>query len=402
MISIIVPIYNVEQYLEQCIESICRQTYRDLEIILVDDGSSDGSAGICDAYAAKDSRIVVIHKANGGLVNARKTGILASHGRYIGYVDGDDWIEETMYEKLLNCLEKENTDIAMCGRFEDTGEISKPVYHGAAQGKYDKKLMTEQIYPNMIVNGDFFEWGIFPGVWDKLFKRECVLPFQLEVDERIRMGEDAVCAWPCLLQAESIYVLHACLYHYRQTTSSMVKQVKDSGQEREQFAVLYQTGMRQFEKCKEIYDCTKQWEQYVLFLMIPRADGLYRGFYESEFLFPFPKVKRGMRIVLYGAGTYGQRLYQCLKKSGFCEVILWVDRNYAEFQKMGLPVMPPGMIQAEDTDQIVIAITYAKPIKALYRELTAKYGEEKISRVDEELVFSGESKRALGIGVCMP
>ena len=101
--------------------------------------------------------------------------------------------------------------------------------------------------------------------------------------------------------------------------------------------------------------------------------------------------------MLYGAGTYGQRLYKYLKRSGFCEVILWVDRNYKEFQKMGLEVMPPDRIPFECVDQIVVAITYAKPKRALYQELVRKYGEEKISVIDEELILSEDSKRAFGI-----
>lgn len=397
MISVIVPIYNVAEYLEQCLESICCQTYTDLEIILVDDGSTDGSSEICDLYGKKDARIVVIHKENGGLVSARKAGIQSAHGRYIAYVDGDDWIEDSMYQRLLSCLVEQDVDVVMCGRYEDTGDSSKAVYHGIEQGKYDKKLMSECVYPNMIVNTEFFKWGIFPGVWDKLFKREYLEPFQMEVDERIQMGEDAVCVYPCLLNVDSVYVLHECLYHYRQTTTSMVKQVKDYELEREQFRVLYKTGKNMFYLYKDSYDCQKQWEKYMLFLMIPRSDSLYKGFTELDYLFPFPRVKKGMRIALYGAGTYGQRLYKYLKRTKFCDVEIWVDRNYIEFQKLGLEVMPPNEIKADFVDQIVVAIVYAEPREALYKELVRKYGKKKISMIDETLIFSSESMRALGI-----
>lgn len=397
MISVIVPIYNVAKYLEQCIKSICRQTYKNLEIILVDDGSNDGSEKICDMYQQRDNRIAVIHKDNRGLVSARKTGLAASHGRYIAYVDGDDWIEDTMYERLRQCLVESDADISMCGRYEDTGEYTKAVYHGADQGKYDKKRMLEYIYPKMIVNEVFFKWGIFPSVWDKLFKRECVEPFQNIVDERIRMGEDAVCTYPCLLNVENIYILHECLYHYRQTTGSMVKQIVDYDQEREQFHILYRTGMELFTRYQGIFDCREQWERYVLFLMIPRSDGLYNGFCENSWLFPFPKIKRGMKIVLYGAGTYGQRLYRYLKKSGFCEIILWVDKNFLEYRKMGLNVMSPEEIQIGLADQIAVAITYAEPRRALKYELVEKYGEAKVSLINEKVIFSMETKRCMGL-----
>ena len=241
MISIIVPIFNTAKYLSKCIESICVQIYSELEIILVDDGSTDGCYEICENYKKKDSRIVVIHKENGGLVNARKTGIDHAHGDYIAYVDGDDWIEPDMYERMYKKITEQVVDVVMCGRYEDTGETTKAVFHGLPEGRYDKQALLEKVYPRLIVNDSFFEWGVFPGVWDKLFKRELVERFQMSVDDRIAMGEDAACVYPCLLNAGSIYIMNECFYHYRQTTSSMVKQIKSYAVERRQFQVLYQT-----------------------------------------------------------------------------------------------------------------------------------------------------------------
>ncbi|MCI2255194.1 glycosyltransferase [Domibacillus sp. PGB-M46] len=113
-ISIIVPIYNVEQYLKKCVDSILAQTFQDYEIILVNDGSTDACGEICDDYINKDSRIRVIHKKNGGLADARNTGINAANGDYLGFVDSDDWLEPTMYETLYNVCFSENADISTC------------------------------------------------------------------------------------------------------------------------------------------------------------------------------------------------------------------------------------------------------------------------------------------------
>lgn len=397
MISIIVPIYNIEKYLPQCIESICHQTYRDLEIVLVNDGSTDGCRDICEDYRKKDSRIVVIHKENGGLVSARKAGLEAASGEYIAYVDGDDWVEPVMYERMYRAITEKNVDIVMCGRYEDTGNVHKPVYHGIAEGKYEKQALIDKVYPKMIVNDAFFEWGIFPGVWDKLFRRDSIERFQLTVDERIVMGEDAACVYPCLLNADSIYIMHECLYHYRQTASSMVKQQQDHAKEREQFRILYRSVNAQLEKYTSIYDLRPQWKKYVLFLMIPRADGLYAGYEELACLFPFSKVQRGMNIVIYGAGTYGQRLFTVLKKSGYCNIAAWVDRNDQELQKMGLPVESPEVIPDRTYDAIIVAITYARSRQALFENLVKSYPAEKIHLIDEELIFSEETMKALGL-----
>ena len=126
MLSIIVPVYNVEKYLEDCIESLLNQTYKNYEIILVDDGSTDSSGKICDIVAESSSKIKVIHKENGGLSSARNTGLRVARGRYIGFVDSDDYILPTMYEKLIYSMSRYKAQIASCQYFTfDTNDILK-------------------------------------------------------------------------------------------------------------------------------------------------------------------------------------------------------------------------------------------------------------------------------------
>jgi glycosyltransferase involved in cell wall biosynthesis len=379
------------------VDSILRQSFSDIEIILVDDGSTDESAEICDDYARKDSRVKVIHKANGGATSARKAGLLAASGNYIGFADGDDWIDPDMYERMYRVLIEQDVDIVMCGRYEDTGDVHREVYHGIPEGRYDKAAMKKEIYPRMIVNEDFFEWGIFPGQWDKLFRRECLEPFQMMVEDEISMGDDAACVYPCLLNVQSIYILHECLYHYRQTTSSTVKQVKDYELERRQFGILFRSVREELRNYVDIYDMEEQWEKYVLFLMTPRADTLYRGYEELDYLFPFPEVQKGSKIVLYGAGTYGQRLYSFLQRTGFCHVVAWVDRNYLQLQKQGLAVESPEKLSSYSFDSVVIANSFAKSRTGLYRELVRKYPQYRIFQMDEDLIFMEETKRAFGL-----
>lgn len=122
VISVIVPIYKVEQYLRQCVDSILNQTHRALEVILVDDGSPDGSGKICDEYAARDSRVRVIHKENGGLSDARNAGIDIARGDYIAFVDSDDWLEPDTYESMLAAMEKYQAKLVCAGRFDNSDE----------------------------------------------------------------------------------------------------------------------------------------------------------------------------------------------------------------------------------------------------------------------------------------
>lgn len=397
MISIIVPVYNIEKYLPRCLDSLIGQSFLDIEIIIVDDGSTDGCYYICEEYGRKDPRIVVIHKTNGGLVSARKVGMKAARGEYIAYVDGDDWIEPQMYEQMYQKMIEENVDIVMCGRFEDMADTSKKVFHGVKEGRYKKQELQKLVYPKMISGDTFFEWGIFPGLWDKLFRRDCIEMFQLAVDDRIAMGEDAACTYPCLLNTNSIYVIHECLYHYRQNESSMVRKSTEPEKERKKFCILYQSVYNVLEKNKYIYDLREQWKKYVLFLMVPRADTLLEGIECLDYLFPFPEVRKGSNIIIYGMGVYGQRLYQYIKRTGFCNLVAAVDQNYAVLNKKEMLIEAPENIVHYNYDAIVIAISFAKARTAVYRELCRLYFPDKIHNMSEELIFSDEIQKRFGI-----
>ena len=398
MISIIVPVYNTITYLHQCIDSLLNQTYTDLEILLVDDGSNDGSEILCDKYTDKDCRIRVIHKENGGIVSARKVGLKAATGEFIGFVDSDDWIEADMFEKLYSVLMTENVDVAMCGRYEDSDKRRKSVYHGLLEGKYEGKKLREEVFPKMIMNGVFFEWGVFPGYWDKLFRKHIIWEALMAVDDRIVMGEDAVCVYPCILKAKSIFVIHKCLYHYRQSSQSMVRKLsEETERERKRFQILFSSGLYQFKQNKEIYDFREQWLKYMLFLMTPRADILYSDLDKLDYLFPFPKVKKGSRIIIYSAGLWGKRLYHYLNKTQFCDVVAVMDRNYKMLNSEEMKVISPAYISSISHDAIVIAASYASARKEIMEELREKYPNDNIWGLDEGEVFSSKTLKAFGL-----
>ncbi len=244
MISIIVPIYNVAEYLPQCIESICRQTYADLEIILVDDGSTDRCPDICEEYAMKDKRIHVIHKGNSGPSGARKTGIAASHGEYISCVDSDDWIEQEMMQKLMNI--GAGADIIAAAGYEECGSYQGIKKNTVREGFYTTLEQRKDLYGRMLMNGNFFEYGIQTSLWGKLFKRDIFEKYCMEVPDNISYGEDTACIYPCILASESVYVTNQLLYHYRMRKGSIVRSAKVSD---ENFRYLYKTLQSNFERC---------------------------------------------------------------------------------------------------------------------------------------------------------
>lgn len=224
-LSIIVPVYNVCPFLEKCITSILAQTYTDFELIIVDDGSTDGSGVLCDKLSQRDNRIRVIHKENGGVVSARKAGISAASGTYAGYVDGDDWIEPDMYEKMIYYISKYDCDLVMCDVAHERKALplsSGGTIAGLEDGYYNLEKMKDDIFPKMIYAGEFYKFGIYPVIWNKLYKREKLIKHQMAVYDSIRTGEDAACVYPYILDSHSMYFIkNLSLYHYRHSQNQM-------------------------------------------------------------------------------------------------------------------------------------------------------------------------------------
>lgn len=203
-ISVIVPVYNVEAYLDRCVYSILNQTYQNLEIILIDDGSTDASPAKCDAYAAKDGRIKVLHKPNGGLSDARNAGLALAEGTYIGYVDSDDWIEPDMYASLYRACVDNHAQLAVCRYFEEYKDRTK------AGGNGTVVPLTREELLKIYISGHE-EYVIYNSVWSKLFQRELIEGMQFP---KGRNSEDIMYTTRAFCRLNRAVYLDRCLYHY--------------------------------------------------------------------------------------------------------------------------------------------------------------------------------------------
>lgn len=216
--SIIVPIYNVEKYLNKCVDSLLNQTFKDFELILVDDGSPDNCPSICDDYAERDSRVRVIHKKNGGLVSARNAGLLSAKGEYVFHIDGDDWVSIELLEKANNILTKHNDlDMICYSGVKQYENHSEKLPFDIEEGFYTKKDLVEKIYPYMMYDDrkPFCKGLIFPVAWNKVYKRKLLLEHYCK-EEKIRMGEDNAFVFECLYFSNQVYFLNEELYYYNQ------------------------------------------------------------------------------------------------------------------------------------------------------------------------------------------
>lgn len=210
LISIVVPVYNVQKYLENCIESIIGQTYTSIEIILVDDGSTDKSSSICDKYAEIDSRIKVIHKENGGLSSARNAGLKQSSGKYVGFVDSDDYIDSTMYEKMLISMKEDDSQICCCGRkiVKDKDVIR---YEYTAE---NNACLNNKDAINQLLLGTYIDVA----AWDKLYVKSLFDDIEFPEGE---INEDLPIMARLFSKCNKISYIKNPFYNYRITPGSI-------------------------------------------------------------------------------------------------------------------------------------------------------------------------------------
>lgn len=368
LISVIVPIYKIDKYVGICIESILNQTYRNLEIILVDDGSPDRCPEICDLYASKDFRIKVIHKANGGLVSARKAGLQAATGTLIGYVDGDDWIGPGFYQSLLHSLMETDSDIAIAGFSRDLFSSTKNMLNSVPSGVYEGESL-KQVCQNMLSNGPFYMHGLTTYLWNKIFKREVLLQPQMEVDDRITVGEDAAVVYKAILGCKRIIVTDNCAYHYRQREDSMLKTSSNYLEEYKRLKFLNECMAKSFEGEPEEYKLQEQLKEFITGTYIIRSGGYIEDASDDLTFFPFSKDIAGKRVVVYGAGTFGQQLVKRIKNNNLCQLVGWVDSDYWEYRRCCMDVDPIESICDMQYDYILIAILAPSTIGHMTKRL---------------------------------
>ena len=218
MISVIVPVYNVVDYLPRCLDSIVGQTYRDLEIILVDDGSTDSSGKICDEYAMKDSRITVIHQKNKGLAEARNSGLINARGEYISFIDSDDYIDPEMLEVLYDLIQRKSASLSMVMFryvYDTTAEQHAHVdYDEIPSVVFDRDEMMQGMFHFL---ADYQE-SLFHVVWNKLYRRDliCGLRFNESGTEDMEFNNRV------FLRAERMVMGRVCLYNYLQRLDSII------------------------------------------------------------------------------------------------------------------------------------------------------------------------------------
>lgn len=360
-LSIIVPIHNGEKYLRTCMDSILAQTFRNYELILVDDGSVDASGEICDQYARLDQRVVVYHKENEGVTRARMTGLEKAKGNYIAFVDADDWLEEDFLEDLMEKIVQNHADLVIVGCTKEQAGKQEMVLNRIPDGTYKEDKLRQEIFPQMLYYQGFFQFGILPYMWNKIYKKKLLLPCFENIDANIYDGEDTAIVFTYLLRTSSIVISSTAKYHYRIHSDSATANKRKSYYQNCCYLYLYL--YEEFKKTAWFEVLRPQLDQYMrkmIWQISPQSFPLMQ-----EYVFPFHKIPKDARIVLYGAGNVGKIYAHQIRRTGYCEIIFWVDRDYQKPELQALGVAAPERLRQGEYDFVVIAVANDGVIKTI-------------------------------------
>lgn len=359
LLSVIVPVYNCEEYVECCIKSVLSQTYPAIELILVDDGSTDNSRRICDFYAQNYKNVTSLHQEHGGITKARLKGAEFSHGSWITFVDADDWIKEDFYETFYK--ENDSCDLMVSGiirYYDETTCVENKTYY--KPGIYDKKRIMEEIVPTMLWTSKIETWALDPSLCTKLFKRELLIE-ELRKAEKVRSnyGEDSMVIFPMIFKINKLKVIEDAFYYHRQRPKSVLPEYIQEQLFLEKLYAVYQYLKEQF---RQMGYWEVMQEQTDMFYMDSiehkrKAYGYENRKYKSFVsMFPFDEIKKNSKVIIYGAGKVGEIYIKQNEEYKFCQVISWVD------QKNDLGLMKQKKVESvesipeKDFDYIVIAV----------------------------------------------
>ena len=317
-LSVIVPVYNVQEYLRRCLDSILSQSYEDLEIICVDDGSSDGSGGILDEYASKDARIKVMHRENGGVVSARQAGMRQVTGRYTTFVDPDDWMEPDMYQDMMAKMREHPVDLVASGFIRDYG--SHTVCDPEKKfGLFTGDRLRDEIKRCLVDYERPFRFLLQASLCIKIYKSDLLKEFQLGIPGGVTVDTDTVCVYPYIMRCQGIYIMKECYYHYCQRENSCLNNLEIAEEIRN-------------ESIRKAYDyagnllppnLVDYLKKYISLTVCPK----YVMRYEDGELYPFGKIGNNSKVVIYSSGSFGRKAKRFIEENTDLRVVAWADKG---------------------------------------------------------------------------
>ena len=350
-LGVVVPVYNTKSYLEKCIDSIIHQSFTDIKVVLVDDGSTDGSAEICDNFASADNRVYVLHQKNQGKLAARYNGVKCLNTDYVTFVDSDDWLDLDAYMKLAEYMEK-GIDIISFMIIRSHEKYCAKSRSYFPFGEYTSEKIKNYIIPNMIWDYDENRFGLDPSLCNKIIKRDIVLSVLSKVKYMsISYGDDMAVVYPLMKKINTFVLINEYLYYHRQRKSDEIAPYYLDKDYYPKLAMLYSWLKAEFEGD----DCLIEQIDRFFFESTKYRMKLYKSNQSFYGIFPFDKIPYRSKIILYGASDIGREYYAQIKKLNYAEVVLWVDINFDKYTS--LVIKSPAEIGDEiQYDYVVVAV----------------------------------------------
>lgn len=362
LISLIIPVYNTSEYLSRAVESAISQTLQNIELILVDDGSNDGSEEICNSYARKHKNVHVLHKENDGVTSARKRGLNVARGDYIGFMDSDDWIEPNMYENLLSLAIIHDADIVCSGYYMDSRDTIE--IDGLPEGLYDDKLF---LMNNLIYLENTEEKGIDASNWSKLFRKSVLYDNYMNLDNAITLSEDMAVTIASILDSKRVFISHKSYYHYTKRKDSATASSDPLFFER--ISKMLEYVREKLSLTEHTIGLERQIDIYTDKMIMSGLMLNYKYYQEGTippYVFPPGLFDKKSRLVLYGAGFYGRQYHRQFNKRNGYNLVLWIDKKADEYTD---EVKNVDDLLKVDFDVLVIAVKDDKMAKSITDEL---------------------------------
>lgn len=358
LLSVIVPVYNSERYLTHCVESLLDQTYQVMEILLIDDGSADGSRKICDGYAEKYNNIFIFHQKNAGANAARKKGIEHAKGSYIAFVDSDDWVVPNFFEVLMLAAEKENADMVTTNVTVDTESGSMISRSAVVNGSYTQEEIEKYIFPCMVYDDIERKPGIFAYLCAKVLKREPLLDSITDLDTHLAYGEDGAIVFPFLAGISKLVVTDYPGYHYVQHDASVTHRLDPDMFRNVSYLEKYlKTKFQKMGKYALVETQIHYFIRDLLFRIIEADYEVNCG--RILCVPPYEIIPRSSKLVIYGAGKAGKEFVRLFLQSHYAEVTAWVDQNFGR-ELYSYQIENPESIKEKEYDYVLIALTDEK------------------------------------------
>ena len=361
-LSVIIPLYNNEKYIKQCLESICGQTLSEIDIIVVDDGSTDKSGLIADEFSKSDERITVIHQTNKGLAEARYSGLKVCKTEYATFVDSDDFVLKDSFERAVEFM-NQGVDMIFfeISRYFNDMHVKREC-HTLSPGFYDNNRIKNEVLSKLIWNFKENCRGLEPSQCVRITKKDYLIKRYGEFTERVFYGEDTLMTYPLYLSIRNMVVVPYSYYMHRQY--SVERPYINADNFFDEVYCLYKQLNIAFKNHFTLeYDFQKQIDFLYMFLIQEKKDHRDPYSLRDKFLFPFNKTMPSKNIILYGAGNMGHVYYNQLEKIKYCNDVLWVDKNFAYYEDKRIKNIDE--IKGYAADYVVIAIEN----KEIYNEV---------------------------------